>query len=304
MFCFFASYGLALVLEGTQFLRRSIPLRALTLGFAAAGLLAHTVYLVVRSRQVDLPPLLGSTHDWLLVLAWLTAVFYLGVQVWDLKLSLGIFVLPLILVLTGTARFVNMAPNPRIGGIYWWSLAHASMWVLGIGGMTLALAVSLMYLVQHKRLKHHVAELPALHLLSLERLGRLNWWLVIASVPLLTLGMVSGIWMTFITQDQEHPVTLASAAFVVNAVIWAGMTLLFGWLLTARRPAGRLVAIRTILACTFFLGSLLLMKFFDTDDIHGRNSDQQSAIGSDPINHPPATIQPLALRPRSSALSP
>lgn len=290
VFCFFASYGLALLLEGTQFVRRSRVTRWAALGFTCAGLVAHTAYLVVRSRQVDLPPLLASTHDWLLVLAWLATVFYIGVQVWDRQFSLGIFALPLILLLTGASRLVSTAPNPRIGNVYWWGMLHASLWVLGICGMALALVTSVMYLVQHNRLKHKRSELPALHLLSLERLGRFNWWLVIVSVPLLTCGMISGIWMAFIAGDAEHPVTLISTSFVVNAVIWGMMALLFGWLLISHRPAGKLVAWRTILACSFFLCALLLMKMFGSDDIHGSTHTTATSQISEalPITRRPA----------------
>ena len=40
------------------------------MGFAVAGLTAHTIYLVMRSQKSGLPPLLSSSQDWMLVLAW------------------------------------------------------------------------------------------------------------------------------------------------------------------------------------------------------------------------------------------
>jgi len=50
VFCFLASYLVAFVLEAARFLRRSASRRMLLLGFASAGFLAHTLYLVNRSR--------------------------------------------------------------------------------------------------------------------------------------------------------------------------------------------------------------------------------------------------------------
>lgn len=270
VFCFFASYSCCLLLELAQFLRQSRSMRWVSMGFAVAGLIAQTIYLIVRSRQSDLPPLLGSTHDWLLVSAWLVVVMYLGMKAWDAELSAGVFVMPLVLVLVGSSRFVSLSPNPRIAQSYWWSMIHAALWVLGILGVVLALVVSLMYLLQHNRLKHKRAELPALHLFSLERLNRLNWWLIVTSVPLLTLGMITGLWMSYLTQGSERPVNLANVEFVANSLIWAAMAVLFGWLVRSKKAAGKLVAWRTILACGFLLATLLAIKFLSVDGIHAR----------------------------------
>lgn len=276
LFCFFASYVSAFALELTQFLRRSHVMRWAAVVFTAAGLVAQTIYLTVRSQQADLPPLLGSAHDWLLVSAWLLVVLYLSVQAWNRDLSLGVFCLPLVLILVGASRFVRNIPNPRLGQFYWWGMVHASFWVFGILGVLLALIFSIMYLVQHNRLKHKQAELPALHLLSLERLSRINWWLIVVSVPLLTLGMITGLWMAHQSGGGALPVSLANITFVADAVIWVTMALLFGWLLTAHHPAGRTVAIRTILACTFLLAVFLVMNVLAPDGIHGSSPGSKS----------------------------
>ncbi len=269
IFCFFASYGLALLLEATQFLKRSAIVRWATLGFAAAGLVAQTAYLTFRSQHAELPPLLGSTHDWFLVLAWLAIVLYLGIQLWNRELSIGVFILPLVTVLVGASRYVSDTSNPRIKTGYWWSMFHASLWVFGFLGMSLALIVSIMYLVQHYRLKHKKAELPALQLLSLERLGLLNWWLIIVSVPLLTLGMGTGLWMSHLAASSDQPVNLVNIAFLCIAGLWVAMAMLFGWLLVAKHPTGRLVAWRTAIACGFLIATVLILKLLSADGIHG-----------------------------------
>lgn len=103
LFCFFASYVAALALEALQLLKKLRINRWAALVFAGAGLIAQTAYLFFRSQAVDLPPLLTSGHDWLLVLAWLAVALYIGVELWNRELALGIFVLPAVLVLIGTA---------------------------------------------------------------------------------------------------------------------------------------------------------------------------------------------------------
>ncbi|WP_437186288.1 cytochrome c biogenesis protein CcsA [Planctomicrobium sp. SH668] len=280
LLCFLASYSVALALECTQFLRRSLALRWGTILFTSAGLVAQTTYLVARSRQHDLPPLLGSTHDWMLVSAWLAVVLYLGIQVWNQNLSLGVFALPVVLCLVIASHFVTATPNPRLAGVGNWAMIHASFLVFGMLGVLLSLLVSIMYLIQHHRLKSKNVEIPALHLFSLERLSRMNWWLVVMAVPCLTLGMLTGLWMIYLTKMGDHPVDLFSISIAANAAVWAAMAVLFGWLVSSRRRTGRIVAWRTLLACLFMLITMLMMEFTATDAIHGVNpvsSEQQGA---------------------------
>lgn len=270
--CFLASYAVALALEMTQFLRRSMAMRWLAVIFTGAGLVAQTAYLIVRSRQHELPPLLGSNHDWLLVSAWLAVVLYLGIQVWNRELSLGIFCLPLVLGLVVASRFVSTTPMQQMAEMRGWGMIHATFWVFGILGVLLSLLVSLMYLVQHSRLKQKQAPMSSLNLFSLERLGRMNWWLIVISVPLLTLGVLSGLWMIHLSNRSGHPVSLFSLEVLANALVWAGMAILFGWLLAGRRQTGRMVARRTILACLFMLLTLLVVMLTSTDAIHRGNA--------------------------------
>lgn len=271
IFCFLASYLCALILELTQFLGQNRMLRWSSFGFSIAGFLAQSIYLVERSRQSDLPPLLGSPHDWLLVSAWLAIVVFLGIKIWDRSLSVGVFFLPLVLILIVASRFASRSPNPRVMLTYWWSLTHASFWVLGIVGVLLALVMSVMYLIQHYRLKHKLPQLPALHLLNLERLNRFNWWLIILSVPLLTMGMVTGLWMSYLSAKSSQPVSLANFDFLAFALIWVGMAFLFGWLLVSKHATGRMIAWRTVIACGFLLVTMLAIKFLSADSIHGRD---------------------------------
>ncbi|HWL11073.1 MAG TPA: hypothetical protein VNQ76_21875 [Planctomicrobium sp.] len=270
LFCFLASYTVALAVELSQFVRRSFVAQLATMLFTLAGFVAHTSYLLARSQQHDLPPLLSSTHDWVLVSAWLAVALYLGIQLWSPRLSVGIFALPLVLILVGIAPFTSRTPIPQVFQMHWWTMSHAAAYSLGIVGVLLALLVSLMYLIQHHRLKQKRSELPALHLVSLERLSQLNWWLIIVSVPLQTLGMITGLYMIHLSKSGDHPVDLMSITVGLNALVWIAMTILFGWMLADKNATGRLVAWRTILACVFLLFTLLVLKLGSADAIHGQ----------------------------------
>lgn len=267
--CFFSSYLVALGFEAAQLLKKHAASHWLGLLFAGAGLIAQTIYLVVRSRTAGMPPLLSSTHDWLLVLAWLLVLLYLFVELIDRNVSLGIFTLPAVLILVGVSRFVSDTPNPALGRMRGLGMFHAAMLVLGMAGVFVGFVMSMMYLVQHRRLKHKRGEPDGLHLLSLETLSRVNWWAVILSAPLLTIGMGTGVLLTFLSAGTETPVDLGRWQFVVSGIVWLGISALFVWLLAVRRASGKVVAWRTMWACGFLIATLMLLQIFSGGGIHG-----------------------------------
>ena len=263
VFCFLASYTVAFVLECTRLAGRTKVGRVVALLFAAAGLVAHTAYLLQRSSEANLPPLLSSMHDWLLVLAWLAIVFYLFLSLVDRDLGVGLFLLPPVLLLIGAAYFVSDRPNPLVpsdaarDAFRNWVMLHASLLVIGIAGIVLGFVLSLMYLAQHHRLKHKHAMSKGLTLPSLERLARLNWWAVVVSVPLLSLGMATGVGMAVVPVANHQPLPLTDPVIIIDGVAWLLMVAFFSWMLITRRPAGKQVAWMTFWAFGFLLVALI-----------------------------------------------
>jgi ABC-type uncharacterized transport system permease subunit len=274
VFCFFASYVVALGLEGVAVARRSAALRALSFGFAVAGLIAHTFYLVARSNAADLPPLLSSSHDWLLVLAWLAVVFDLTLStilsLVGRSVPMGLFLLPVVLLLIGASDLVGESTSPAMASatdavrrtaeeraLRGWGMLHASLLVFGIAGVIIGFLFSLMYLVQHRRLKHPQAVPIALSLPSLATLARLNWWSVVVSFPLLTLGMLTGIRLVYLTQHTPGPIGFSDPLVVGSGLVWLLMVGFLAWLLRSDHVGGKQVALRTIWAFGLVLATLL-----------------------------------------------
>lgn len=277
--CFFASYLIALGLELTQFLRSSRMNRWVAIGFSGAGLLAHTIYLVHRSQVSGLPPLVGSMHDWLLVLAWVATAIYVFFELRDRRLGLGVFLLPLVLLLIGSATRTGTAAITR-DALYAIKMLHASLLVFGMAGVLSGFLLSLMYLVQHNRLKHKTPDPESFQLFSLERLNRMNRWAVTGSVPLLTLGMAAGVWLSWQSRTSAQPTNLASPGFIVMGLLWVAMLLLFGWLVSRQQSSGKIVAWRTLWACGFLIVTMLCLEVF-TNGIHGKKSRESSVAGQE-----------------------
>jgi hypothetical protein len=134
--------------------------------------------------------------------------------------------------------------------------------------VTIAAGLSLMYLFQHSRLKRGLTESPGLKLFSLERLARMNWWSIATAAPLLTLGMATGVLLTWQSQKTAAPVSLWQWPFLVSGIGWLILVLLFGWLLASRHATGRLVAWRTLLAGGFVLATLVTLSIA-SGGLHG-----------------------------------
>ncbi|HUG90421.1 MAG TPA: cytochrome c biogenesis protein CcsA [Planctomycetaceae bacterium] len=267
VFCFLASYLCAFGLECRRLYHRTGLTRACVLLFAAAGLVAHTLYLWNRHAQTGLPPLMSSTHDWVLVLAWMAILVYLFLLVADRQLAIGVFLLPLVLALVGLAYLVSREPTqivrdtPEMREVAGraWAMLHATLLVFGIAAAIFGLVLSLMYLVQHHRLRHKHARNEGLILPNLERLARLNNWAVVLSVPLLTLGLLTGVVLGWLARKGSESLSFSDPVVVGSAVAWLVLVAFFVWFAgtPARRTSGRQVAWLTVMAFGFLLVTLI-----------------------------------------------
>ncbi|MEZ6045134.1 MAG: cytochrome c biogenesis protein CcsA [Planctomycetaceae bacterium] len=285
--CFLASYIVALVGEFLRITTSIRWMRWLVLLFSCAGFIAHTAYLIVRSQQHDLPPLVGSAHDWLLVLSWLCMAYYLIRTLRNPNLALGVFLYPPVILLTLSAYFVSSNPNELVvqSEIRQWILLHAAFLVFGILGVLVSFESSLMYLYLHYRLKHKRPIPGGLKLPNLEKLARVNWWSVLVSVPLLTLGMASGVILLFYLKktDAAEELKLTDPVILVNGFVWLVMFLFFIRLLVKPGAKSRQVAWMTIWACGFMLLTLLGLqilfgRFHDSMDSFHSGSEQPRSV--------------------------
>jgi hypothetical protein len=259
IFCFAASYSVALLLEISRLFLRA-PARILgTVGFTAAGLLAHSIYLVLRtSPDPDKPPPLSSWYDWLLLIAWGVAAVYLVMQLRRPQAATGIFMLPLVLALIGIAwLFRTVPPFPRSQSLYIWGVVHGVTLLAGSVVVMLGFVAGLMYLVQSHRLKRKLPPRQGLKLPSLEWLQKANQRALVLSSWLLAVGLVAGLALNLVQRQEgmpwSDPVVLTSGLLF----IWLLIVLLFEWLYQPAQQ-GRKVVYLT-LASFIFLGLVLGM---------------------------------------------
>ncbi len=246
--CFGASYAVALVLELTQMLRPSSMARWAGLAFGSAGLLAHTLYLLVQQ-----PPL-ASPSGSLLLLAWVVAIFYLYGTLHHRKHAWAIFVLPIVLILVVVSAIYPAsasAVSHWFTGENFWGAVHGSLLLLAAIGVSVACVASVMYLVQTFRLKSKAIPGKGLRLPSLERLVEMNRRAIVWAFPLLTAGLLLGVIL--LAQRQEHDWT--APKILGTAGLWLAFLVLI-YLRYFARSSNRRLAFFTIAAFGLMLVTL------------------------------------------------
>ena len=88
------------------------------LGFAAAGLVAHTAFLYYQMVDAHGLPL-SNQRDWYFIAAWVLVVLYLYLTYFHPRVPFGVFVLPLVLGLTGRPTAKVACPLPAASCVVW-----------------------------------------------------------------------------------------------------------------------------------------------------------------------------------------
>ena len=261
--CFAASYAVAFGLELLRGVRR-IPLRhVLIIGWTAAGLLAHTLFLYQlaysESSAATSRYIFSSWYDWSLLAAWGVAAAYLGLLVRRPQNAVGLFLLPLVLALIGAAVFVaDRRPFEPVEAARFWRTIHAASLLFGTVSVTLGFAAGLMYLFQSHRLKRKHPFPAWFRLPSLEWLQRFNREALMISTAALAIGLLSGIVLNVRLQSEGVSMVRWTDPAVLSSLV------LLSWLVAATifescyRPAreGRKVAYLTIASFIFLMLAL------------------------------------------------
>lgn len=255
VFCFAASYAVALGLDILHALSPRPILRLSSLILGGAGLFAHTVYVFIQ------PLPLGSPQGSILFLAWIVAVFYFYGSIHHGKLAWGLFVLPLVLGLCILAVFLPAkAPVNGEGGLAaifhgerFWGMIHGILILFASVGVCIGCIASVMYLVQVHRLKAKIAPSQGMKMLSLERIESMNRRAILCAFPLLTAGLIVGGLLLWHQQDSwvwDSPKILSTI----------GLWIVFAILLYLRYGAhvrGRRVALWTLAAFVLLVVALV-----------------------------------------------
>jgi ABC-type transport system involved in cytochrome c biogenesis permease subunit len=247
VFCFAASYTLALALELLYLVWPARLERWCRTAAAGAGLAAHTLFLLVQKPSLD------SQYGSLLYLAWILAVFYFFGSLHHRRQAWGIFVLPLVLALVGLAAAFGK-PGEPVDLVRAWGAIHGGLLLLAAVGVCVGFLASVMYLVQAWKLKAKLPPREGIRLFSLERLEAMNRRAINLAFPLLTAGVLVGA--VLMVQDHESLTGWSDPKVIGAIVLWFVFVLLL-YLRYGLHLSGRRLALLTILAFALMLITLV-----------------------------------------------
>lgn len=223
--------------------------------FLAGGFLAQGAAIVARSLAAGYLPV-ASLQEALYLLGWLLVGAFLAIQVGRPLVAIGAVVSPLAFAFSLTAYAVRAGVRALPSTLQSaWMPVHVLLSMLGDTIFGLAFSVSLIYLIQERRLRaKRPAGLGALRgLPSLETLDRWNYRFLIWGLVLLTLGILSGIIWAHISWGHlwswEWKLILSLATWLIYVVLLQGR-ISAGW-------RGRRAAILTIIGFVVIVASLL-----------------------------------------------
>lgn len=265
--CFAASYAVALVLEAARLLLRGPARQRVLLGFVVAGLLAQTLFLVQRAATSQAAPL-SSSFDWYLLAAWTLAAVYLYLTWYHPRQALGVFFLPLVLLLVAAAAWwADRTPFPKETATMVWGTIHGLLLLLGSVAILVGFAAGLMYLVQSWRVKRKFLPSQTFPLPSLEWLQRVNERAIVVSLLFLLAGFAAGLVLNLVSHRREFlarvpwddPIIFSSAIML----LWLVAVALFNAFYKPAR-VGRKVAYLTVASFIFLVMALGVKLFVDT----------------------------------------
>lgn len=252
--CFGTSYLLAFLLEVLALSRQQSVYRWLRRSLAAAGTLAHFLYI-----SHNAVPLQGG-HSVLLLLSFILSIYYLSGTFHYPRTAWGLFVLPVIL---GVAAIARIQPEPLQAlalppdqGQQVWIWLHLILLLLGMVGLSVAFMASLMYLVKWSQLRHKRGLTAAVPVPSLERLETVHHRAVTAAFPLFTSGLAIGLLLVL----QTGRMPWSDPKVVTAALLWGSFTLLL-LVRYSLHVRGRWVALLTVLAFLLMIATVLVPPF-------------------------------------------
>ncbi len=187
-------YALGILLIVPSVVRRRPSLSPASLGALGAGLAAHAAALFIEAARFGRLPV-SDVRSALSFYAFLVTLAFFFVYLRYRIVSLGLFMLPLVFVLTLISAFhpeSSFNSSAFRGG---WLLVHISSIFLGYTALFLTFVAAVMYLIQERELKSKQPRGFYYRLPSLKVCEELYYRSLLFGLPFLSIGILTGfVW--------------------------------------------------------------------------------------------------------------
>jgi ABC-type uncharacterized transport system permease subunit len=200
--------------------RRGESWRRVIVPIVSLGMIFHLVSLAEAAVIEHLT--LASVHYSESLLAFLIMFVFMGIRVKYKTTSPGLFVFPLVFLLTFASAMAQAPPkfsNPLLHS--GWVFVHICLIFTGYAGLILSFAASVLYLVQAGNLKRKgtgkQARVLSSRLPSLETIDEIGYKSLLLGFPFMTMGLVAG---AVIAQAKYGPVYFYDPKVVLSLLMW------------------------------------------------------------------------------------
>ncbi|MBN2653598.1 MAG: c-type cytochrome biogenesis protein CcsB [Nitrospirae bacterium] len=252
-------YFAAAIVSLSELFRESKGASKMMFAFAFAGFALHTVGVAARYISTGQIPI-TSMHEASSFFAWCVMLVFLIIS---RKYKIGImasFTMPVIFLLMLSASIMPREATPLSPTLKsYWLAIHTLLAFLGNAAFAVAFGAGIMYLIQDANLKSKRLNGIFQRLPSVQTLDDMNYRLISAGFPLLTLAIITGAlwaesaWGSYWRWDPKEVWSLI--AWLIYAIV-IHVRLVAGW-------RGKKAAMLSILG---FL--VLLFTFFGVNYFH------------------------------------
>lgn len=221
-----------------HFARRSAPAGRVATVTLVFGALVHTFVIGMQTMQVGHIPFVGTTGA-ISAFVWLLALAYLYTELTTDERAMGIFIVPLMVVLQVIPALANsVAERPPVLESRWFEI-HVFSLLVAYASFALACVISVTYVLLFKELKAKHLGVFYARLPSLQVLDVMNRRAVAFGWIFLTVGLgVGGIWLAQVQPGAADPrvqaMSLLDPKIFTVVLCW----LVYSFALYARRAIG------------------------------------------------------------------
>ncbi len=198
-------YVVAGVAYAVHFIRRSAPAGRVATVSLVAGALTHTFVIGMQTMQVGHIPFVGTTGA-ISTFVWLLALAYLYTEMTTGELAMGIFIVPLMVILQVIPAASNhvVQRSPELDSP--WFALHISSVLFAYASFALACVIGITYVLLFKELKAKHLGIFYARLPSLQVLDAMNSRAVTVGWAFLTVGVTVGtIWLVQVQPSSTDP---------------------------------------------------------------------------------------------------
>lgn len=232
-------YLAAAVLYAVHFARRNPAVGRAATTVLVAGAFAHTFVIGMQTMEVWNAAFASASRA-ASTFAWLLALAYLYTELTTDERAMGVFILPIIVVLLAVSTLApaESEPNPLLDSPWFW--VHMLSLLFAYASFALAGVLGLTYVLQFKEIKKKNLGFFYTRLPSLQTLDVMNSRAVTVGWALLTIGVVVGlVWVRQAHaaapgDPQVAAFSIGDPKILITILTW----LLYSFAVTARRMMG------------------------------------------------------------------